>query len=79
MDINLGMLGTTILYGICREVHCINIVAINDGGLLNRLVKLLKQLTKPTYFHDSVGDSSVFGFCVGDSSVFSFCAEPAIR
>lgn len=31
-----------MLYGICGEVHDINIVKINDGGLLNRPVKLLK-------------------------------------
>jgi hypothetical protein len=34
VKINLNVFGTLVLYWICREIHCTDIVTINDSGAL---------------------------------------------
>jgi nucleoside-triphosphatase THEP1 len=42
VKINLDVFGALMLHRICREIHCKDIVAINNSGALERNVQLLK-------------------------------------
>jgi hypothetical protein len=65
VNINLDMLGAPMMNRIGRHVDCTHIVTINDSRMSNRDVELLKKLSKPAAFDDSMGDDTVLSPSTG--------------
>jgi hypothetical protein len=65
VNINLDMLGAPMMNRIGRHVDCTHIVTINDSRMSNRDVELLKKLSKPATFDDSMGDDTVLSPSTG--------------
>lgn len=65
MHINLDMLSPLVLHRVGGEVDCTHIVAVDQGGLGRRRVKLMEELVEPGDFGDRVDDGSVFGLSTG--------------
>jgi hypothetical protein len=65
VNVNLDMLGAPMMNRICRHVDCTHIVAINDSRTSNQDVELLKYLSKPAAFGDSMGDGTVLSLSTG--------------
>jgi hypothetical protein len=69
VNVNLNMLGTTMLNWIGCHVDCKNIVTINDCSLLERSMEFSKKLAKPHGLSESMGDSSVFSLRSGNCNL----------
>ena len=41
VNIDLNVFGTTVLHGVGTEVHCRNVIAINNRSFVERPVKFL--------------------------------------
>jgi hypothetical protein len=41
MYVKLNVLGALMMHRVGREIHCTDIVAVNNCGSVNRIVKLL--------------------------------------
>ncbi|XP_047085243.1 abscisic acid 8'-hydroxylase 3-like [Lolium rigidum] len=62
MDIQLNVFGSPVMYWIGRHVYCTEIIAINNGGCMNRTVQLLKYMANPTSFSNTGGHGTIFCF-----------------
>ena len=61
VDVNLNMLGATVVDRISSHVDGANIVAVDHCSQGNRDVKFLKKLPHPAAFGDDMCNSPVFG------------------
>ena len=59
VNIELNMLRTAMMDGVGGEVDGGDVVAVDDGGLLNRTRELVKKLAKPGSLSNNVGHSAV--------------------
>ena len=68
VDVDLDMLGATVLDRISSHVDGANIVAVDHCSQGNRDVKFLKELPHPATFGYNMGNSPIFGLYarVGD-------------
>jgi hypothetical protein len=62
MDIQLNVFGSPVMYWIGRHVYCTDIIAVNNGGCMNRTVQLLKYMANPTSFSNTGGHGTIFRF-----------------
>ena len=65
MDINLNVLGASMMNRVGREVDRRNIVTVDNRGLVNRRQELMQKLTKPGTLGDDVGNGAVLRFSTG--------------
>ena len=61
MNVNLDMLGTTMLNRVASHVDSADIITKDDSRRAERALKLLKKLTKPAAFGHGVGHSTILG------------------
>jgi hypothetical protein len=47
------------------EVECDDVVAVDEGGALKRVVELVKKLAHPRGLGHAVGHNAVLGLCAG--------------
>jgi hypothetical protein len=66
VDVQLNVLCATMMNGVGGEVNSEDIVAEDDGGLVNRTGKLREKLTKP----------SALSNCIGHNTILSLSARP---
>jgi hypothetical protein len=66
VDVQLDVLGVTTMNGVGGEVDSGDVVAKDNGGLVNRTCELRKKLTKP----------SALSNCIGHSTILSLSARP---
>jgi hypothetical protein len=66
VDIQLNVLGATMMNRVDEEVDSQDVVSEEDGGLVNRTSKLIEELTKP----------SALSNCVGDGTILSLSTRP---
>jgi hypothetical protein len=66
VDVQLNVLGATMMDEIGGEVDSGDIVAEDNGGLVNRNGKLREKLTKP----------SALSNCIGHNTILSLSARP---
>jgi hypothetical protein len=66
VDVQLDVLCATMMNGVGGEVDSGDIVAEDDGGLVNRIGKHGEKLTKP----------SALSNCIGHSMILSLSARP---
>jgi len=59
MNVQLNVLGSSVMHRILGHVDGRDVVAVHDGRLGHRLQKLDKKMTKPTAFCRDVGHTSV--------------------
>ena len=60
MDVQLNMLGSSMMNWIGGHIHRRHIVTEDDRGLGEVAVELAKQLTKPDAISDRIGDGAIF-------------------
>ena len=65
MDINLNVLGASMMNRVGREVDRRNIVTVDNLGLVNWRQELMQKLTKPGTLGDDVGNGAVLCFSTG--------------
>jgi hypothetical protein len=65
VKVDLHVLRTLVLLGIGGEVDCADVVAVDEGGTRERVVKLLEQLKEPGRLGHAVGHSAVLSLSVG--------------
>jgi hypothetical protein len=65
VKVDLHVLSALMLNRVGGEVDGADVVAVDEGGGLQVVVKLLKKLLQPHDFGDSVGDGAVFGLGAG--------------
>jgi len=65
MDINLNVLGASMMNRVGGEVDRRNIVTVDNRGLVNRRQELMQKLTKPGTLGDDVGNGTVLRFSTG--------------
>lgn len=65
VDVQLDVFSAMMMDGVRRHVYSADVVAINDGGGGDRLMKLRKQLAHPTALSDGMSDSPVLSFHAG--------------
>jgi hypothetical protein len=66
VDVQLNVLGATMMNGIGGEVDNGDVVAEDSGGLVNRTGELRENLTKP----------SALSNCIGHHTILSLSARP---
>jgi hypothetical protein len=54
-----------MLHGISGEVDGVDVVAVDEGGTLKRVVELVEELAHSEGLHHAVGHSAVLDLCVG--------------
>ena len=59
MNIQLNMLGPSMMHRISGEVDRRDVVAVDHRGTVNRARELLKQLAKPRTLGDGVGHRAI--------------------
>ena len=59
MNIQLNMLGPSMMHRVSEEVDCRDVVAVDHRGTVNRARELLKQLAKPRTLGDGVGHRTI--------------------
>jgi hypothetical protein len=65
VDVDLDMLGATVVDRISSHVDGANVVAVDHCSQGNRDVKFLKELPHPAAFGGDMCNSSVFSLCAG--------------
>ena len=65
MNIQLNILGPTMMYWVSGEVDRRDVVAVDDHGTVNRARELLKQLAKPRKLGDDVGHRTILSLSIG--------------
>jgi hypothetical protein len=65
VDVDLVMLGATVVDGVSSHVDGANIVVVDHRGQGDRDVKFLKKLPHPTTLSDEMRDGAVFGLSAG--------------
>ena len=65
VDVNLDVLGTVVVDRVGCHVDNADVVTVNDCGDLQRNMKFLKELSKPTTLCDHMSNSPVLGFRTG--------------
>jgi len=65
VDVDLDMLGATVVDRISSHVDGENVVAVDDYSQGNRDVKFLKELPHPAAFGDDMCNSPVFSLSPG--------------
>ena len=65
VDVNLDVLGTTVVDWVGCHVDSANIVAADNCGNLQWNVELLKKLPQPAALGDNVSNRSVLGLHTG--------------
>jgi hypothetical protein len=63
MNVNLYVLGSTMLNWIGGHVDGRHIVTVEKCGRVKRAMELLKNLTEPTALRNSMSYSTVLYFC----------------
>jgi hypothetical protein len=65
VQVNLHVLGTLMQDGVGGEVDRTNIVAVDEAGSLERMVKFLKALAEPGHFGNTVRNGTIVSFSTG--------------
>jgi hypothetical protein len=65
VDVDLDMLGATMMDRVGGHIDRAGIVAVDNGRNSNRDVKLVEKLAQLTTLGDDVGDGSVLRFSTG--------------
>ena len=65
VDVDLDMLGATVVDRISSHIDGANVVAVDHCSQGNRDVKFLKELPNPAAFGDDMCNSPVFGLRAG--------------
>jgi hypothetical protein len=65
IKINLHMFGVLMLNGVDREVHGVDVVAVDESAPRRQTLELMEQLAQPGGFSHAVGDGAVLGFHAG--------------
>ena len=71
VNVQLNVLGATMMNGVGGEVDSGDVVTEDNGGLVNRTSKLRKELSKPGALGNCIGDSTILGLSArtGDRSL----------
>ena len=59
VDVQLDVLGATMMNGVGGEVDSRDVVAEDNCGLVNRTGKLREELTKPSALGNGIGHSTI--------------------
>ena len=65
VNVDLDVLGTTVVDRVGCHVDSANIVAVDNCGNLQRNVELLKKLSQPASLGDNMSNRSVLGLRTG--------------
>jgi hypothetical protein len=65
VDVELDVLGSTMMHGVLRHVDGRHIVAVRNGGFGNVDVELVEEMPDPGALGDGVRDSAVLGLGAG--------------
>ena len=65
MNIQLNMLGPTMMYRVSGDVDCRDVVAVDHRSTIHRARELLKQLVKPQSLGDDVGHNTILSLSTG--------------
>jgi hypothetical protein len=65
VNVELDVLGPAMMNGVGREVDSGDIVAVHNGGLVDRAGELEKKLAKPRALSDGVCHSSILNLGAG--------------
>jgi hypothetical protein len=65
MNVNLYVLGSSMLNWIGGHVDSRHIVTVDKCGGVKRAMELLKKLTEPTTLRNSMSYNTVLYFCTG--------------
>ena len=65
VQVNLDMLGSLMLDWVSGEVDSTDVVAIDQGGVTERTMKLLQKLSQLACFSYPICNSPIFSFCTG--------------
>ena len=65
MNIQLNMLGLSMMHQVSREVDRRDVVAVDHRGMVNMARELLKQLAKPRTLGDGVGHRTIPSLSTG--------------
>jgi hypothetical protein len=61
MEVDLHMFGALMLHRVGGEVDGAHIVAVDEAGLVKRMMEFLEKLPQPRSFSDAVSNSPVLG------------------
>jgi len=61
VEINLDMLRALMLDGVGGEVHIADVVAVDEGATMKRLVELEEELAQPGHLSHAVRHGAVLG------------------
>jgi hypothetical protein len=75
VDIQLNVLGAAMMNRVGGEVGSVNVVAEDDGDLVNRKGKLREELAKPNALSNWTKPSALSN-CVGDGTILSLSTRP---
>ena len=65
MDINLNVLGASMMNRVGGEVNCGDIVTVDNHGLVDRTRELMKKLTKPGALGDNISHNVILSLSTG--------------
>jgi hypothetical protein len=65
MKINLHMLHVLMLNGVGGEVHCADVIAVDESAARWWSLELMQELAQPGGLSHTIGDSTLLGFDVG--------------
>jgi hypothetical protein len=65
MKINLHMLHALMLNGVGGEVHCADVIAVDESAARWRSLELMQELAQPGGLIYTIGDGALLGFDVG--------------
>jgi nucleoside-triphosphatase THEP1 len=65
VDVNLNVLRALMLHGIGGEVDCADVVVVDEGGMSEGVMELMKKLTELGSFNHAICDSVILNLNAG--------------
>ena len=65
VEVDFHVLGALVLNWVGGEVDGADIVTVDEGGRLQRVMQLLEKLLQPGSFSNAISNSAILGFSAG--------------